>query len=76
MFLWTALTLHGTKSSTAQKPKISVRYTFKKGKSSSAGLIDKLYKDLKNISLKKTARSDIELQKKGVIQIKYQRFLI
>jgi len=53
-----------------------VRYTFKKGKSSSAGLIDKLYKDLKNISLKKTARSDIELQKNGVIQIKDQRFLI
>ena len=75
MFLWTALTLHGTKLSNALKPRVSVRYTFKK-KSSSVGLIDELYKDLKSVSLKKTARSDIKLEKKGVVQIKNQRFLV
>ena len=75
VYLWTALTLHGTKLSNALKPRVSVRYTFKK-KSSSVGLIDELYKDLKSISLKKTTRDDIKLQKKGVVQIKNQRFLV
>ena len=75
VFLWTALTIHGTKLSNALKPRVSVRYTFKK-KSSSVGLIDELYKDLKSISLKKITRDDIKLQKKGVVQIKNQRFLV
>ena len=75
VFLWTALTLHGTKLSNALKPRVSVRYTFKK-KSSSVGLIDKLYKDLKFISLKKTTRNDIRIKKEGVVQIKNQRFLV
>ncbi len=75
VFLWTALTLHGTKLSSALKPRVSLRYTFKK-KSGSVGLIDELYKDLKSISLKKITRDDIKLQKKGVVQIKNQRFLV
>ena len=75
VFLWSALTIHGTKLSNALKPRVSVRYTFKK-KSSSVGLIDELYKDLKSISLKKITRDDIKLQKKSVVQIKNQRFLV
>ena len=51
------------------------RYTFSK-KSSSIGLIDELYKDLKSISLKKTTRDDIKFQKKDVVHIKNQRFLV
>tara|TARA_B110000238_G_C16046162_1_gene403993 strand:- start:91 stop:1011 length:921 start_codon:yes stop_codon:yes gene_type:complete len=75
VFLWTALTLHGTKLSNALKPRVSVRYTFSK-KSSSIGLIDELYKDLKSISLKKTTRDDIKFKKNEVVSIKNQRFLV
>jgi len=75
VFLWTALTLHGTKISNALQPRVSVRYTFRK-KSSSVGLIDELYKNLKSISLKKTTRDDIKFQKKEVVCIKDQRFLV
>jgi hypothetical protein len=75
VFLWTALTLHGTKLSNALKPRISLRYTFKK-RSSSVGLIDELYKDQNSISLKKTTRDDIKFQKKELVQVKNQRFLV
>ena len=46
IYFWSALTLHGTQSQTAVKPRISLRYLIERSKTSGEFLIDKLNKTI------------------------------
>ena len=76
VYLWTALTLHGTKASTSTKPRVALRYSFKKKNKKKSSLINKVYKNLNKLSLKNSTRSDILVSKKSVKQLKQKRFLV
>ena len=77
VYLWSALTIHGTSKSTNKNPRVALRYSIKKNKDNiSECLIDKLYNKLQ-IRLDHTTRTDI-LSKgdKTVKHKKIKRFLI
>ncbi len=77
VYLWSALTLHGTVKSSSKKPRVALRYSIRKNKNNkSECLIDKLYQNLK-FRLNHKTRTDII--SKGVKTVKHKkikRFLI
>ena len=76
VYLWSALTLHGTVKSTNNKPRVALRYSIKRDKKSKNCLIDKLYKNL-NIKLKNKTRTDLKISNSKFLKyIKTQRFLV
>lgn len=75
VYLWSALTLHGTLKSNSKKPRVALRYSIKRDKKQKNCLIDKLYKNL-NIKLKKSTRTDIKINKNNSVSyLKTQRFI-
>ena len=60
-FIWSSFTLHGTEPSSSKIPRISIRYTIKKKKSSKLkrSAIDNLYKNIKGKIFLKKVRNDI-----------------
>ena len=77
VYLWSALTIHGTTKSTNKSPRVALRYSIRKNKNNkSECLIDKLYKNLK-IRLDHKTRTDILSKEKKIIKYKkIKRFLI
>ena len=75
VYLWSALTLHGTRASNSSKPRVALRYSFKKKNKNKKTVIDEIYKNFKQLYLKNSTRSDIKVRKKTVKQIKVGRFL-
>lgn len=77
IYLWSALTIHGTSQSTNKNPRVALRYSIRKNKNNrSECLIDKLYNNLK-IRLDHKTRTDISYKgKKTVKHKKIRRFLI
>ena len=77
VYLWSALTIHGTTKSTNKKPRVALRYSIRKNKDNkSECLIDRLYNNLK-IRLDHKTRTDILSKgKKTVKHKKIKRFLI
>ncbi len=75
-YLWSALTLHGTKKSLKNKPRIALRYSIKRSKNKKKiFLIDKVYNGLK-IRLNNKTRVDIKINKNNLIKRrKLRRFL-
>lgn len=77
IYLWSALTIHGTTKSTNKNPRVALRYSIKKNKNNrSECLIDKLYNNLK-IRLDHKTRTDLSYKGKKIIKHKkIRRFLI
>lgn len=77
VYLWSALTIHGTIKSSSKKPRVALRYSIRKKKNSnSKTLIDKLYDNLK-IRLDHKTRTDIISKGSSTVKHKnIKRFLI
>ena len=74
-FIWSSFSLHGTNPSNDKMPRISIRYTIKKNKSSMSHLsdIDKLYKNIQGSFFLKKVRDDIN--EKTFKQKKFKKVL-
>ena len=77
MYLWSALTIHGTIKSTNVLPRVALRMSVKKNKNNkTTTLIDNLYKD-KKIRLERKTRTDIKISLDSTSKHEdYKRFLI
>ena len=77
MYLWSALTIHGTIKSTNVLPRVALRMSVKKNKNNkTTTLIDNLYKD-KKIRLERKTRTDIKISLDSTLKHEdYKRFLI
>jgi hypothetical protein len=77
IYLWSSMTLHGTKPTEGDKQRISLRYTIKKNKENynNNTLIDNI---LHNVAHKKrlnVMRDDIDLKSKNHNQVKFDKVL-
>jgi hypothetical protein len=77
VYLWSALTIHGTIKSLATKPRVALRLSIRKNQNNNSRcLIDKLYENL-NIRLNHNTRTDIKFKNSKIIRRKrIKRFLI
>lgn len=77
IYLWSALTIHGTIKSTNSLPRVALRMSIKKNRNNkNITLIDDLYKD-KKIRLEKKTRTDIKIGSDNTLKHEnYKRFLI
>jgi hypothetical protein len=74
VYLWSSITLHGTKPQKSDKSRISLRYTIKKNsKNNGNELIDDLLNSSKGQLTMKKTRNDIDL--KTFEQVKFNKFL-
>jgi len=76
IYLWSALTIHGTIKSTNTLPRVALRMSIKKNKNNKdISLIDDLYKG-KKIRLEKKTRTDIKIGTDNTLKHEnYKRFL-
>lgn len=76
IYLWSALTIHGTIKSTNSLPRVALRMSIKKNRNNkNITLIDDLYKD-KKIKLENKTRTDIKISlDKTLKHENYKRFL-
>lgn len=77
MYLWSALTIHGTFKSTSLVPRVALRYSIKKNSNNNKkNIIDNLYEGL-NIRLEHKTRTDVLLNKDKIIKYNTnKRFLV
>ena len=75
VYLWSSMTLHGTKPHGSDLPRISLRYTIQKDHSQSDTIIDKLIDSVKNRKASSSMRDDIDLNSKNHQQLKFNKTL-
>lgn len=77
IYLWSALTIHGTVKSSSLSPRVALRYSIKKNSNNNKkNIIDNLYDGLKT-KLENKTRTDVILNKGKTIQyIQHKRFLV
>ena len=77
VYLWSSMTLHGTKPTIDDLPKISLRYTIKKNnKLNKKNLpINRLLNKVKGKLYLKIMRDDVKLKSKNLDQLKFNKIL-
>ena len=75
VYLWSSMTLHGTKPHEADQPRISLRYTIQKDRYQRNTLIDQLIESVANRKASSIMRDDIDLNSKNHQQLKFNKTL-
>ena len=75
VYLWSSMTLHGTKPHESNLPRISLRYTIQKDPHQANTLVDQLIDPVRNRKAPSLMRDDIDLNSKNHQQLKFNKTL-